>query len=273
MIVYDTGHISSGIVCKALARGFKCDIATAPWARPLVTPGAFYGRERGTLDLVRQCVVDGSHWIMADNGYIGPGQYDGYYKISRDGFQCDGTGVPNEKRLVDILAITGQKFVKKWRPLTARGHILMCPPILGYERCHWFNSTQWHRQIVKQIVKLHKRKVRIRYKPGEKTSIVVRSLAFDLQDCHAVITHDSNIAVEAIMAGIPVFITGTSPAQVFGNVDLVTIDEPKTEGDRWEWLAILANNQWTLNEIGDGMANETLSQHKVRFENRRGPPE
>ena len=269
MIVYDTGHVSSEIVCAAMAEGFGCDVAVPPWSRPLETPAAFYGRERGTLAIVAQCAVDGNHWIMADNGYIGARQYDGYYKLSRDGFQCDGTGIPDEKRLVDVLTLTGQKFVTDWRPLRKNGHVLICPPIAGYERTHWFSGTLWLRAISKQIRKLTKRKVRLRYKPGDNRA-ADRPLAADLKDCHAVITHDSNIAVEAIMAGVPVFITGTSPAQVFGNVDLSTIAEPRIQGDRWEWLSILANNQWTLNEIRDGMANETLSKHKVRYENRRG---
>ena len=112
----------------------------------------------------------------------------------------------------------------------------------------------------------------MRYKPGDTRRLKKlpdRSLSDDLKNCYALVTHDSNIAVEAIMAGVPVFVTGTSPAQVFGNVDLFTIVEPRMEFDRWEWLSILANNQWTLNEIRDGMAYETLNKHKVRYENRR----
>lgn len=271
MIVYHTGHISSKIVCKALASGFGCDIAVKPWPRPLQTPAAFYGRDRGTLSIVAQCAADGNHWIMADNGYMGAGQYDGYYKLSRDGYQCDGTGIPDEKRLVDVMALTGQKFVKEWRPRTKHGHIVICPPIFGYDRAHFFSSVRWQRAIGKQIRQTTKRKIRVRYKPGDKRVTDQRSLADDLKDCHALVTHDSNIAVEAIMAGIPVFITGTSPAQVFGNVDLFTILDPRIDADRWEWLSILANNQWTLNEIRDGMANGTLSENKVRFENRRSP--
>ncbi len=269
MIVYHTGHVSSKIVCKALAKGFACDIAIKPWSRPLETPAAFYGRDRGTLSIVAQCAVAGNHWIMADNGYMGAGQYDGYYKLSRDGFQCDGTGIPDEKRLVDMLALTGQKFVKEWRPQTKGGHILLCPPVVGYERTHFFSGVRWVRGIVNQIRGVTTRKIRVRYKPGEKRA-TGRSLAEDLKDCYALVTHDSNVAVEAIMAGVPVFVSGTSPAQVFGNVDIATIIDPRMDVDRWEWLSILANNQWTLNEIRDGMANETLNTHKVRYENRRG---
>lgn len=269
MIAYDTGHALSEIVCAAMAKGFGCDIAVAPWSRPLETPAAFYGRDRGTLAIVAQCAAAGNHWIMADNGYMGASQCDGFYKVSRDGFQCDGTGIPDEKRLVDVLTLTGQKFVKDWRPWTKEGHILMCPAIVDYERLHFFSARRWRTGVTKQIRKQTDRKIRVRYKPGHKRASG-RSLAADLKDCHALITHDSNVAVEAIMTGVPVFITGTSPAQVLGNVDVETICDPRTDADRWEWLSILAANQWTLDEIRDGMANETLSEHKTRFENRRG---
>ena len=269
MIVYDTGHELSEVVCAAMATGFRCDLEKPPWSRPLLTPAAFYGRDRGTLVIVAQCAVAGDHWIMADNGYMGASHFGGYYKVSRDGFQCDGTGIPNEARLRDVLHLTGQKFVEKWRPWTKEGHILMCPVVVEYERLHCFSATRWRRQIYKQIRPLTDRRIRTRFKPGHEQASG-RSLAADLEGCHALITHDSNIAVEAIMAGVPVYITGTSPATIFGNVDLATIAEPRTEGDRREWLAILANNQWTLSEILDGMANQTLSEHRVRFENRRG---
>ncbi len=269
MIVYDTGHHSSVIVCKALGEGFGCKILIPPWTHPLKTPAAFYGRARGTLSIVTQCTVDGNHWIMADNGYIGRGQYDGYYKLSRDGFECDGIGIPDEQRLLNVLSLTGQKFAKDWRPVTKKGHIVVCPPVVAYEILHWFSSARWLRAVTKQIHAVTTRSIRIRYKPGDKRSNS-RPVSADLKDCHALVTHDSNIAVEAIMAGIPVFITGINPAQVFGNADLSTIVEPRMEGDRWEWLSILANNQWTLDEIRGGMANETLAINKVRYENRRG---
>ncbi len=268
MIVYHTGHVSSQFVCKAMARGLLCDIAQPPWSRPLETPAAFYGRDRGTLAIAAQCAAAGDHWLMADNGYLGRRQYDGYYKISRDGFQCDGVGVPDEKRLVKALGFTGQEFVKKWRPQTKNGHILVCPPIPDYERLHYFSAHLWWHGIKKQIRDVTNRRLRVRHKPGSELASG-RALAEDLKDCHAVVTHDSNIVVEAILAGIPVFVTGTSPAQVFGNVDVLTIREPRLDVDRWEWLSILANNQWTLNEIRDGMANDILNHHKVRYENRR----
>lgn len=264
MIGYCTGHRSSAIVMGAIAEGFDIPLKVTPWKRPLKGPAAFYGRDRGTLDIVRQCAVADDFYIMADNGYIGAGQYDGYYKLSRDGFQCDARGAPDEDRLAKLLDLTGQKITRKWRRETDNGHILVCPPIVEYERVHWFYHTHWLRNVTATVARMTKREIWMRYKPGStRAPETPKSLEEDFKSCHAVITHDSNIAVEAIMAGIPVFVTGTSPAQVFGNVDLNTIEHPRMKFDRTKWLAILAANQWTLDEVRTGMANHLMTEPRV----------
>lgn len=263
MIAYDTGHISSETVMEPVARGLGAKLIKPPWPRPLKGPGVFYGRDRGTLSIMRQCANDRVPWFMVDNGYFGARRYDGYYKISRNGFQCDGLGVPDYDRLAEVLAITGQSIRHKWRKRSLKAHVLICPPIVEYERCHWFSHTHWLRFVTHAVRKATERKFRLRYKPGDKRGTDSRTLEDDFTHCHAVVTHDSNIAVEAIMEGIPAFVTGTSPAQVFGNVDLALIDKPRRDANRLKWLAILANNQWTLDEIASGMACEAISRERI----------
>ena len=261
MIVYDTDHISSSAVCAPVAAGFGWQLNVAPWKRPVHGPAAFYGRDRGTLAVRRQCEADGVDWYMIDNGYMGARRYDGFYKITRNAFQCDGRDAPDEKRLASILDHTGMR-VDDWRKPTKSGHILMCPPIKEYDDCHWFSTYLWlrrnSREIRKALGKAGKREIRVRYKPGDTRNVGERPLEQDFKNCHALVTHDSNIVVEAIAAGIPCFVTGKSPAQVLGNVDLWTIGDPRMDVDREEWLAILAANQWTLGEVRHGLANETL---------------
>lgn len=266
MIVYCTGHLSSEVVTKAVAEGFGWRREVSPWERPLHGPAAFYGRDRGTLIIVHQCQTNRVPWYMVDNGYMGRSvlpEYDGCYKISKNGFQTDGYGEPDEARLAQVLDITGQTITAKWREPTPRGHILICPPIVPYERLHWFSHTHWMRNVKSTIRKVSDRKFRVRYKPGDARAIETHKMKHDFKDCHAVVTHDSNIAVEAIMAGIPVFTTGLSPAQAFGNVDINLIEYPKMELDRTEWLARLANEQWTLDEIRSGMANAALTRSRL----------
>lgn len=266
MIVYCTGHPSSEIVTMAVATGFDCPRLVKPWERPIQGPAAFYGRDRGTLMIIHQMKTDRKHWYMVDNGYIGRSvlpEYDGYYKISKDGFQTDGYGRPNETRLAEVLDKTGQRIMPRWRENNKRSHILLCPPIVDYERLHWFSHTHWMRNVKSTIRKVTNRHFQIRYKPGDKRDVNQRKMKDDFTRCHAVVTHDSNIAVEAIMAGIPVFTTGLSPAQAFGNVDINLIEQPKMDLDRTEWLARLANEQWTLDEIRDGMPRETLHRERI----------
>ena len=270
MKIYCTKHFASEAVCEAMAEGFGCERDTV-WERPLTGPAAFYGRDRGTLAIMRQCVADGTDWFMADNGYLtpriqgdpeAPGRFAGYYKISRNGFQCDGLGEPDYDRLNAILALTGQEFIADWRETNDEAHILICPPIPDYERVHFFSTFEWNRYTVKGGLRRRTdRNWRHRYKPGDPRAKKKRgrTLEEDFDNCHAVITHDSNIVVEAILAGIPVFVTGDSPAKVWRNVDLANIDNPNMENvSRAKWLATLANNQWTLDEIRQGMANQVL---------------
>ncbi len=267
MIVYTTGHASSDIVCEAMAKGFGGRLQSTPWPRPLTGPAAFYGRDRGTLQIPRTLATTFNSWYMADNGYITPRwsgdhpkRYDGYYKISRDGFQCDGMGEPDYDRLKFIMDLTKQRITETWRKPTKDGHILICPPIVEYERVHWHSHTHWVRWVKSQIRSVAPdRKFRMRYKPGDPRDTTQRDLKTDFSRCHAVVTHDSNIAVEATMEGIPCFVVGISPAHVFGNIDIMMIENPLMEYDRTLWLATLAANQWTLKEIADGMMCKTVA--------------
>ncbi len=266
MIVYDTGHINSASVCPSLADGFGWELKTRsqkpkgyfnPWPRPLRGPAAIYGHDRGTMAVKRQCEADGRDWFFADNGYIGASKYDGFYKISRNAFQCSGRGAPDEARLARLLDITGTR-IEKWRKPTPSGYILVCPPITAYDKCLWFSTTEWIDGVSREIRKASKREIRLRHKPVPDAPKQPPPLAKHLAGAHALVTHDSNIVVEAILAGVPAFVTGKSPAAIFGNVDLATIEEPRRDLDRAEWLAILAADQWTLAEIRDGAANERL---------------
>jgi UDP:flavonoid glycosyltransferase YjiC (YdhE family) len=66
----------------------------------------------------------------------------------------------------------------------------------------------------------------------------------DLAEAFCVVTHSSNTAVEAILAGVPAFVLGQSAAQPFACNDLKMIEAP----------FVLADNQWTLKEIREGKA-------------------
>ena len=85
-----------------------------------------------------------------------------------------------------------------------------------------------------------------------------RPLAADLDDCWALVTHASNAAVEAVLAGVPVFVTGPSAAAAMGSLDLDAIEQPVMPEGRRAWAERLAAAQWSLAEIRNGTAWSAL---------------
>ena len=83
-----------------------------------------------------------------------------------------------------------------------------------------------------------------------------------LPDCHALVTHGSNAAVEAVIAGVPVVVvsTGACAAQQVADLDVANVLDPRFPDDaaRLQWLADLAYCQFNLAEIKNGTAWETL---------------
>ena len=79
-----------------------------------------------------------------------------------------------------------------------------------------------------------------------------RPLATDLEDAWCVVTHSSTAAVEAVIAGVPVFVEPTCAAAPVGRTDL-DIENP-VYPEREPWVAALARRQWSREEVSSGKA-------------------
>ena len=84
-----------------------------------------------------------------------------------------------------------------------------------------------------------------------------------LKTAHALVTHSSNVAIEAVCLGTPVFVSHTSAAAPVGHTDLSHIEKPAYP-DRSAWLSHLAYNQFSLEEIADGRAWRMLLELEER---------
>jgi hypothetical protein len=82
-------------------------------------------------------------------------------------------------------------------------------------------------------------------------------LADDLRNCWALVTHSSNVAVDAVLMGIPVFVAPTCPAAPVGNLDLAKLETPDMP-DRARWFDSLMAQQFTVDEMRSGLAKEYL---------------
>ena len=73
-----------------------------------------------------------------------------------------------------------------------------------------------------------------------------------LNNCHAVITHNSTASIDSCVRGIPTFVTSDlAICWPVANKDLSKIESPEYP-DRDQWVYDLGYKQWTEKEIKDG---------------------
>lgn len=251
MHVYCSGHAHSVKVCTAFAAGGNFPVLTG--ARKLMPGPMFtYGNLRGLGELLELAKRDGREWYYGDNGYFRPGHYEGYYRITKNAEQHAGAGGAGPERW--------EKLGKQILPWKKGGRFIMiCPPGEKYAELHGFNRARWLAETTAAIRRHTDREIVERSKPkkGEAGS----SLWASLRDCHAMVTHSSNSAVEALLYGVPVFCTGPCAAAGMGSADVSTIETPRYPDDREQWAFNLAANQWTLAEMAAGKCWTELNRH------------
>jgi hypothetical protein len=130
----------------------------------------------------------------------------------------------------------------------------------------------WFESQVQQIRKYTDRPIQIRPHPRNNvvfdlkkyTNVTLKNPVIDvskiddtdftdtLKDAWAVVNHSSNPAMEAVINGIPVFVSEASLCHEVGNHSLDTINNPVMP-DRKYWINKLSYTEWFPNEIEKGL--------------------
>lgn len=270
--IYQTPHKWSRMICGAFAIGSGGKIVSPA---PLLPGSAFfYGCLRGSLPSILQCQREGREYFYADNAYFCPGKSESsYFRITKCALQHTGAGeLPFPKHLArERFAKLGIN-IKPWRK--SGNHVLVCPPSRLFGATWGFNADEWLRLTLKTLRKYTDRELRVRAKMswndvkpnmamdimGAPEASVRGSLDYDLAGAWAVVTRSSNTAVEALIAGVPVFCTASCGASAMALSDLTQIESPILPDGRERWAAILASNQWTLSEMRSGLAWRMLNE-------------
>jgi hypothetical protein len=248
--IYQTPQGKNRTICEAFAAGCGGKIV-GPY--PLQPEGdAFmFGVLRGTLPTLRAAQREGRTYYYCDNGYFKPGRRigdNGYYRVTRNALQHDGTGTASPERWQKL-----GMSIKPWR--SSGSHIVVCPSSRLYAVTMRIDADEWLKNTLKQLTKATDRPVRVRKKMSMEE--VKRqggpSLADDLADCWALVTHSGNAAVEALLAGVPVFCAAPCAAYRMSLSDFAKIEEPAMPDDREQWAANLAAAQWNLDEMRSGL--------------------
>lgn len=237
----------------------------------------------------RRCMEDHllmhRHVIYIDKGYIRTrdqsqfGHAPEFWRMSRDAFQPLDyfQKIPRPADRWNQLKIEMQPFQKMGETIIIAGGSLK------YAMWHRFEggergdgtpidpATRWAEKVVTRIRKRTSRMLVYRPKPSWRDAKPIMHARYsrppkriqdELKEAWALITYGSNAAVDALFAGVPVFVLGDGIARPLARTDLDQIEDPyyPTDEERQQWAQDLAYCQFTLDETASGLAWEVLME-------------
>jgi hypothetical protein len=202
-------------------------------------------------------------WIYWDRGYLRrvfatwlPNGHDlgvpgGYYRWHVGGFQVTQVSdVPGDRwealKLNKPFQMDGDNLPGLPHPWNKNGdHIVVAHTLSDYWDLRGL-PRDWSFKIADELRLYTKRPIIVRDKESKLP------LHKELRGAHALVTHGSIAAVEAIALGYPVFVDPESAAAPMGLTQLTLIEQPVYPDDRLPWLHSLAYHQFNENELCDG---------------------
>lgn len=217
--------------------------------RAVLEPGpvAMFGSP-ARWSMLEQAQKEGREWYFGDHAFFGRGEF---YRIAKNAYQHDGHGTAGPQRFARF-----NRRIMPWRKTGS--HVLICPNSATYFGLHGLSADKWIHVVTSALRAHTDREIRIRWKRDE------RPIQADLQDCWAVVAFSSVSALDALIAGVPVFVLADfAAAYRMGLSDLMRIESPFYPDDREPFLWNLAANQWTLAEIEAGHAWRALTKEQA----------
>lgn len=225
--------LCEGFAAGARATGCKAKVCTTIPAR--LEPGAamFYGVRPAVAHLWMQAKAERRDWFYADNAYHDCAR-ERQFRITKNAIQHTGQGESDGKRF-DALGI-------EVKPMRTDG---------GAHAVIAAQSPEFMDVVAGDPGWLQRVSTNLRERYGDARVIVrtkreKRPLLADLKHAGLLVTWSSAAAVTALLEGVPVCCAPECCATYAGQ-------------DRKRWASVLADQQWTPEEIGKGIAWKTLA--------------
>lgn len=256
-------RIADAMRAGALAKGLDIGTVT-PWTAfngaPVADVAVAYGW--GHPEVFAAYTKAGAHYVYLDLGWWKrkpPGEaLGGYHKVCLDGRDPPLTHWRNMPH--DRAAALGIE-IKPWRgPRDDMAPILIAGMSAKSAKTRGMGPEQWERGQVGVLSSITRRPLRYRPKPSWDEARPIHGAGFsapwvDLEEelgaAWAVVTHASNVAVDALVAGVPIYVEH-GPATEFTTRTLLDIERPAMPDGREQFIADLAYAQWSVAEMESG---------------------
>jgi hypothetical protein len=241
------GKARSREVLSAFAAGCRGAVVENPPARLIPGPAAFYGCV-GLEHLLLEARC-GREWYYGDNAYFDRARGT-HFRFAQNALQFSGCAMPEPERFAR-LGIEIKPWKKDGR------HIVVVEQSAHFLRLAG-EGHDWYERTVSELKRHTDRPIVSRSWRRDKDKAAA-TLAADLADAWALVTHMSAAATEAVLAGVPVFVTGPCAATPVASGRLERIETPAYPEWRELWACGLAGMQWTIEEIRAGAAWRALN--------------
>lgn len=231
---------------EAFAAGCGGSIAAMTLPALRIGAAAFYGVV-GIEHLFHVARLAGRDWYYGDNAYFDRAR-GRFFRFTRNALQLTDLVKPDYARL-KALGITPRRAAGN------RGHIVVVEQSEHF--LHLVGEAGWLERTLAALRRHTGRPILVRRWRRDKDK-AARTLGADLAGAWALVTHMSAAANEALLAGVPVFVTGPCAATPLASGSLADIERPIAPEDVEYWAAGLAARQWTLDEMRAGMAWKAL---------------
>ncbi len=265
-IYHIPGHKRSTIIANAMAAGIRRVgdpfriIESSRFREPEARVAVFYGFDQQMRVIFEKYRKHNLPVVYVDLGYFGRlegGKWSGYHKVSVNDrhptkyFQAR----PHDSSRVSRFRLT-------FNPWKDGRHILICGTSDKGALVDGFRPQQWETETINLLRKVTQRPLIYRPKPSWNGASPIPGSVFAqskedvsrwLHDCHAVVSHHSNVCVDAFLAGVPNFCVEGVGAPL-SETDFSKIDTPRKPDGRELWAQDLAFTQYRIGEMEDGIA-------------------
>jgi hypothetical protein len=229
----------------------------------------FWGLAGKNTSEIRGCLERGDEWWFVDTGYLSSqitrypepmiNDYDKtYFRIIKGGIHTNKFSATTPDRRNKLIKQGIDAEFKGWKDNGE--HILLCPssPMV----CYYINNlTQedWLKQVGEEIRKHTDRPIKMRNKPRPSNEFWGTDIKDDLKNAWCVVTNMSLAAIDGVLNMTPAFTHQKHVASLItGQHELVERPYKPEREKVEEWLNMVANHQFTIQEIEDGLAFDIL---------------
>lgn len=264
------GHRRSTICCQAMYAGIKAVgdrprlFVEADYREPLHDVAVFYGYTQILRKVMADYVAAGRKAVYIDLGYWGREGLHGHHKIVVNARHP--TEYFQKRPHKDDRARKVGVQIQPWRKNGK--HILLAGMGEKAAEAEGKRTLSFEMDAIKWLGRITDRPIIYRPKPSWMQSKPIPGTVFSwggqprpgfrrqhlnevLNDCHAIVTHHSNVAVEGICAGVPAFCwKGVAVPMSSQNID--AIEDPVMPEGREAWSNAIAFTQWDIAEMSAG---------------------